>query len=321
MLSCSDSRVPPELIFDAGLGDLFVVRSAGEDDDAILIGSLEYAVEHLGSTVIVVMGHQGCGAVTAACSGGKSESDNLEAVVSPIAPSCAKMDRAKPETLDLAVRDHVHRVSQEILASSELLRKAAEEHKLAIIEAYYSLDTGEVTRLHGCKGDSARLVALVVDLKDSPEETMKKPAIVLVMGTLLLFIQSAAFAQKSEPSPSASAGIEQDVQLLRSDIRSAKKQIIAENMKLTDTQAEKFWPVYDAYTQETTKLGDASYALVKEYAQNYNDMTDAQADSLAKKMAALGRANCNPAPGVDSEIREGAYRKADRVVLPIRPAH
>ena len=98
---------------------------------------------------------------------------------------------------------------------------------------------------------------------------MKKLAIALVMGTSLLFIQSAAFAQKSEPSTSASAGIEQDVQLLRSDIRSAKKQIIAENMKLTDAQAEKFWPVYDAYTQETTKLGDASYALVKEYAQNY----------------------------------------------------
>src|ERR1700689_2381988 len=137
VLSCSDSRVPPELIFDEGLGDLFVVRSAGEDDDAIVIGSLEYAVEHLGSTVIVVMGHEGCGAVMAACSGGKPESDNLEAVVSPIAPSCTKMDRAKPETLDLAVRDHVHKVSQEILAKSELLRKAAEEHKLAIIEAYY----------------------------------------------------------------------------------------------------------------------------------------------------------------------------------------
>jgi carbonic anhydrase len=148
VLSCSDSRVPPELVFDEGLGDLFVVRSAGEVVDAILIGSLEYAVEHLGSTVIVVMGHQSCGAVTAACSGGKAESENLEAVVSPIAPSCAKMDRTKPETLDLAIRDHVHRVSQEILARSELLRKAAEERKIAIIEAYYSLDTGEVTRLH-----------------------------------------------------------------------------------------------------------------------------------------------------------------------------
>ena len=116
---------------------------------------------------------------------------------------------------------------------------------------------------------------------------MKKLAIALVIGTSLLLIQSVAFAQKSEPPASGSAGIEQDVQLLRSDIRSAKKQIIAENMKLTDVQAEKFWPVYDAYTQETTKLGDASYALVKEYAQDYGNMTDTQADSLVDKMAGL----------------------------------
>ncbi len=116
---------------------------------------------------------------------------------------------------------------------------------------------------------------------------MNKLAIALVMGTSLLFVQSAAFAQKSEPPTSESTGIEQDVQLLRSDIRSAKKQVIAENMKLTDAQAEKFWPVYDAYTQETTKLGDASYDLVKEYAQNYGNMTDAQADSLVDKMATL----------------------------------
>jgi carbonic anhydrase len=147
VLSCSDSRVPPELIFDAGLGELFVVRSAGEDDDPISIGSLEYAVEHLGSTMIVVMGHQHCGAVTAACSSGKSDSVNLDAVVDPIVPSCSKMDSSKPESLDLAIRDHVHRVAQEVLAKSELLRKSSTEGKLAVIEAYYSLDTGEVTRL------------------------------------------------------------------------------------------------------------------------------------------------------------------------------
>jgi carbonic anhydrase len=147
VLSCSDSRVPPELVFDTGLGELFVVRSAGEDDDPLSIGSLEYAIEHLGSTVIVVLGHQSCGAVTAACSGGKSESVNLDAVVAPIAPSCAKMDPKKPETLDLAVRDHVHRVAQDLLAKSELLKKAFDEGKLTIMEVYYSLDTGEVTKL------------------------------------------------------------------------------------------------------------------------------------------------------------------------------
>jgi carbonic anhydrase len=147
VLSCSDSRVPPELVFDTGLGELFVVRSAGEDDDPVSIGSLEYAIEHLGSTVIVVLGHQSCGAVTAACSGGKSESVNLDAVVAPIAPSCAKMDPKKPETLDLAVRDHVHRVAQDLLVRSELLKKAFDEGKLTILEVYYSLDTGEVTKL------------------------------------------------------------------------------------------------------------------------------------------------------------------------------
>lgn len=147
VLSCSDSRVPPELVFDAGLGELFVVRSAGQDDDPLSIGSLEYAVEHLGSSVIVVMGHQRCGAVTAACSGEKPGSVNLDAVESPILSSCAKMDPKKPETLDLAVRDHIDRVAQELLSRSNVLKKVFDEGKLTIIEAYYSLDTGEVTRL------------------------------------------------------------------------------------------------------------------------------------------------------------------------------
>jgi len=147
VLSCSDSRVPPELVFDTGLGELFVIRSAGEDDDPLASGSLEYAVEHLGSSMIVVMGHQSCGAVTAACSGAKAESVNLDAVVGPIVSSCAKIAPTRLESLDLAVRDHVHRVAQEVLAKSEILKKAFDEGKLTIIEAYYSLDTGEVTKL------------------------------------------------------------------------------------------------------------------------------------------------------------------------------
>jgi len=94
VLSCSDSRVPPESVFDAAPGELFVVSSAREDDAPLSIGSLEYAVEHLGSSVIVVMGHQSWGALTAACSLGKSDSVNLDAVVTPIVPSCAQMDAA-----------------------------------------------------------------------------------------------------------------------------------------------------------------------------------------------------------------------------------
>ena len=116
---------------------------------------------------------------------------------------------------------------------------------------------------------------------------MKKLAIVVVIGTSLLLVQSVAFAQKSETPASGPTVSEQDIELLRSDLRSAKKQILAENIKLTDAQAQKFWPVYDAYTQETTKLGDARLALIKEYANSYGNMTDARADSLVKKMATL----------------------------------
>jgi len=73
---------------------------------------------------------------------------NLDAVMAPIASSCARMDPKKFGTLDLAVRDHIHRVSEDLLAKSELLKEAVDKGKLTIIEAYYSLDTGEVTKLH-----------------------------------------------------------------------------------------------------------------------------------------------------------------------------
>ena len=150
---------------------------------------------------------------------------------------------------------------------------------------------------------------------------MKKLAIAVVVGTSLLLTQRVAFAQKSETPASGPTASEQDMELLRSDIRSAKKQIIAENMKLTDSQAEKFWPVYDAYTQETTKLGDGRFALIKEYANSYVNMTDAQADGLVQTNGNVGRANCDLARAVDSEVPEGAYWKTDCVVLPIGPAH
>lgn len=140
VLSCSDSRVPPEILFDQGLGDLFVVRSAGNSADAIGVGSLEYAVEHLGSTVIMVLGHQSCGAVKAACSGEKMPSRNLEAVVKPVAASCTA--GAKGDVTDAAVRDHVHRSAMSLLAESEILKHAADEGKLSIIEGYYELESG-----------------------------------------------------------------------------------------------------------------------------------------------------------------------------------
>jgi carbonic anhydrase len=146
VLACSDSRVAPEILFDQGLGALFVVRTAGNSADPMGIGSLEYAVEHLGTSVIVVLGHQSCGAVIAACSGGKMPTPNLEAVVRPIAPSCQASGQGE-DKIDLAVRDHAQKTGSDLLTHSELLRHTVKEGKLTIIDAYYRLDTGVVTRL------------------------------------------------------------------------------------------------------------------------------------------------------------------------------
>jgi carbonic anhydrase len=145
VLACADSRVSPELLFDKGIGDLFVVRNAGNSPDPIAIGSLEYAVEHLGTTMIVVLGHESCGAVSAACSGEKMPTVNLQAVVAPITASCSV---AKGGNLTPAIKDHVHQSAQELVAHSPVLKHEVQEGKIKVIEAYYELDTGKVIRLN-----------------------------------------------------------------------------------------------------------------------------------------------------------------------------
>jgi carbonic anhydrase len=147
VLGCSDSRVSPELLFDEGLGDLFVIRNAGNTPDAIDVGSLEYAVEHFGIKVIVVLGHMSCGAVEAACSGEKPATPNLAAVVDPIAPSCAMAKHGDAIDLSAAVKDHVHRSAQQLVATSAIIKAAVAKGTVTVIEAYYELDTGKVVRL------------------------------------------------------------------------------------------------------------------------------------------------------------------------------
>lgn len=117
----------------------------------------------------------------------------------------------------------------------------------------------------------------------------KKMLTVLVLtGAWMLYPQGARAQATSPGQSSASASqnqgsIDQDVSLLRQDLRSKKKQLIAANLKLTDAEAEKFWPVYDQYTADLSKLGDQKYALIKEYAQGYGNLTNDQALSLLKR--------------------------------------
>jgi hypothetical protein len=110
-----------------------------------------------------------------------------------------------------------------------------------------------------------------------------------IVGCLTYFEGSPS--AKTRPSPQATAtsqsGVDQDIDLLRHDIRSKKKQLVAANLKLTDTEATKFWPVYDQYTADLVKINDQKYALIKEYADTWGTMTDDQALSLTNRALAV----------------------------------
>ena len=150
VLSCSDSRVSPELLFDQSLGDIFVVRTAGNVADPVALGSIEYAVDHIHSSLLVVLGHQKCGAVSAACSGEKMPSRNLQAIMDKIDPAVtqAKTHAKADDLLEAAIKENVHQSAKDVLANSEIIRDAVKSGKLSVIEAEYQLDSGEVVRLN-----------------------------------------------------------------------------------------------------------------------------------------------------------------------------
>ena len=146
ILSCADSRVPPEIIFDQGLGDLFVVRVAGNVATDTEIGSLEYGAEHLHIPLLVVLGHESCGAVTAAVQGGNPEG-HIAALISLIKPAVDKSHGMPGDPVANAVRANVQMVVQQLRTSTPVLSELISHGKLKIIGGVYSLETGEVTWL------------------------------------------------------------------------------------------------------------------------------------------------------------------------------
>jgi len=146
ILSCADSRVPPELIFDQGLGDLFVVRVAGNVATDTEIGSLEYGAEHLHIPLLVVLGHESCGAVTAAVQGGEAEG-HIAALVSLIKPAVDKSRGMPGDPIANSVRTNVQMVVQQLRSSTPVLSELIAQGKLKIVGGVYSLKTGKVTWL------------------------------------------------------------------------------------------------------------------------------------------------------------------------------
>jgi len=144
ILSCADSRVPPEIVFDRGLGDLFTVRVAGNIAGDAEIASIEYAVEHLHVPLLVVLGHESCGAVGAAIEGGEAPG-HLGTLVTAIQPSVEKA-RAMPGDLTAnAVRMNVAAVVTALRSSHPILAEHVADGSLQVVGGVYSLKTGKVS--------------------------------------------------------------------------------------------------------------------------------------------------------------------------------
>ena len=140
ILSCADSRVVPELAFDTGLGEIFTVRVAGNIANTESIASIEYAVAHLGSKVIVVMGHESCGAVTAAIGGGDN-GHNLNALLAHIAPAVAQSESTE---VNEVVKKNAELNAQDLQTRSPIINEAVQSGKVRIVPAYYNMASGKI---------------------------------------------------------------------------------------------------------------------------------------------------------------------------------
>ncbi len=141
ILSCADSRVVPELIFDTGLGELFVVRVAGNIANISSVASIEFAVANLGSKLIVVLGHQNCGAVTAAVEGG-SNGDNLNRLLKHIKPAIISLKHGS--TINEIGKKNAELTAKELKSKSSIIKNAVSSGDVEIVSAYYNLDSGKV---------------------------------------------------------------------------------------------------------------------------------------------------------------------------------
>jgi carbonic anhydrase len=152
ILTCSDSRVPPELLFDTGLGELFVIRVAGNVTDPIILGSIEYAAEHLGTSLIMILGHERCGAVKATVAANGKAEGNIGSIVTAIQPALQQTidagkitEKGSTEFVEAVADANIALVKTEMTKQSEVLKHLAEAGKLQIVAAKYDIDEGQVT--------------------------------------------------------------------------------------------------------------------------------------------------------------------------------
>lgn len=146
VVTCSDSRVSPEIIFDKGLGEVFVIRTAGNVLDSVAIGSIEYAAEHLGSQILLVLGHTSCGAVTATLAG-ETPSPYINSIIHKIQPAlatCKEHHIEESKLLDATIEENVKNQINKVVKDSKIIHELNAEGKLIVIGAVYDIKTGVV---------------------------------------------------------------------------------------------------------------------------------------------------------------------------------
>lgn len=156
IIACSDSRVPVEIIFDAGIGDLFVIRTAGHVLSKETLGSLEYAVTKLKVKLVVILGHDNCGAVQSALAAYKSNkygelSENIQSLLEHINPFFDKLDMHSPHLLENAITSHIKYQVDDLVKKDEYLARLADNGKILVVGAKYNLETGGIEILYEYK--------------------------------------------------------------------------------------------------------------------------------------------------------------------------
>jgi carbonic anhydrase len=146
VVTCSDSRVSPEILFDLGLGDIFVIRVAGNVVDDNALGSIEYAAEHLGSKLVVVLGHSKCGAVSATVQGGEIPG-HIKSITDAIKPAVDKAKSQSGDVIENSIKNNAKLVAEKIRTSKPILEELIKENKLMVAPAEYDISTGTVTLL------------------------------------------------------------------------------------------------------------------------------------------------------------------------------
>lgn len=146
IVGCADSRVPPEILFDQGIGDLFILRVAGNVVDDAMLGSLEYAVEHLGTPLVVVLAHARCGAVGATLEGG-TPAGHLPALMGAIRPAVEATRGAPGDWQTNAAIAHARAMVERIRHAAPVLAPAVAAGKVQVVAMYYEIETGEVRSL------------------------------------------------------------------------------------------------------------------------------------------------------------------------------